>query len=83
MEKGITFEVLFNSNSLREKKFEDFSQITLALKKVIIVVINLALRGKPKDTLKWLKDHKVIIESTRYNEKFIHEVIRHWKISGK
>ena len=51
MEKGITFEVLFNSNSLREKKFEDFSQITLAVKRVIIVVINLALRGKPKDTL--------------------------------
>ena len=35
MEKGITFEVLFNSNSLREKKFEDFSQITSALKRVI------------------------------------------------
>ena len=49
---------------------------------MIIVVINLALRGKPKDTLKWLKDHKIIIES-RYDEKFIYEVIRHWKISGK
>ena len=36
-------------------------------------VINLALKGKPKDTLKWLKDHKIIIES-RYDEKFIYEV---------
>ena len=82
MEKDIIFGVLFKSNSNGENKFEDFSQITLALKRVIIVVINLALRGKPKDTLKWLKDHKIIIES-RYDEKFIYEVIRHWKISGK
>ena len=49
MEKDIIFGVLFKSNG--EKKFEDFSQITSALKRVIIVVINLALRGKPKDTL--------------------------------
>ena len=82
MEKDIIFGVLFKSNSIGEKKFEDFSQITLALKRVIIVLINLGLRGKPKDTLKWLKDHKIIIES-RYDEKFIYEVIRHWKISGK
>ena len=66
MEKDIIIWVLFKSNSNGEKKFEDFSQITLALKRVIIVVINLALRGKPKDTLKWLKDHKIIIES-RYS----------------
>ena len=60
MEKDIIVGVLFKSNSNGEKKFEDFSQITLALKRVIIVVINLALRGKPKDTLKWFKDHNRI-----------------------
>ena len=49
---------------------------------MIIVVINLVLRGKPKDTLKWLKDHKIISES-RYDEKLVYDVIRHWKISGK
>ena len=51
MEKDIIFGVLFKSNSIGEKKFEDFSQITLAFKRVIIVVINLALICKPKDTL--------------------------------
>ena len=82
MEKDTIFGVLFKSNSKGEKKFEDFFQLTPAGKRLTFVLINLALGGKPKDTLKWLKDHKIISES-HYNEKFVYEVIRHWKISGE
>ena len=82
MEKDTIFGVLFKSNSKGEKKFEDFSQLTPAGKRLTFVLIHLALGGKPKDTLKWLKDHDIISES-HYNEKFVYEVIRHWKISGE
>ena len=56
MEKDTIFGVLFKSNSKGEKKFEDFSQLTPAGKRLTFVLINLALGGKLKDTLKWLKD---------------------------
>ena len=82
MEKYTKFGVLSKSNSKGGKNFEDFSQLTPAGKRLTFVLINLALGGKPKDTLKWLKDHKIIRES-HYNENFVHEVIRHWKISGE
>ena len=62
MEKDTIFGVLFKSNSKGEKKIEDFSQLTPADKGLTFVLINLALGGKPKDNLKWLKDHKIISE---------------------
>ena len=43
MKKDTTFGVLFKSNSKGEKKFEDFSQLTPAGKRLTFVLINLAL----------------------------------------
>ena len=81
--RKILYLEFFSSLILKgEKKFEDFSQLTPAGKRLTFVLISLALGGKPKDTLKWLKDHDIISES-HYNEKFVYEVIRHWKISGE
>ena len=48
---------------------------------MIILVINLALGAKPKDTLKWLKDRNIISES-QYDERSVYDVIRHWKMTS-
>ena len=57
------FGVLFKSNSNGENKFEHFSQLTPAGQRLTFVLINLAIGGKPKHTLKLLKDHEIISES--------------------
>ena len=58
MNKDTIFGILFKCNSNGEKKLENCSQLTAAGRRVIILVINLALGGKPKNTLQWLKDNK-------------------------
>ena len=57
MDKETIFRVLFKVDG--EQKFTDFSHLTPAGRRVIILVINLALGGKPKDTLKFF-DIKLI-----------------------
>ena len=59
MDKETIFRVLFKCKVDGEQKFTDFSQLTPAGRRVIILVINLALGGKPKDTLKFF-DIKLI-----------------------
>ena len=51
MDKETLLNVLFKSDINSEQKFNDISQLTPAGRRVIILVINLALGGKPKDTL--------------------------------
>ena len=81
MDKETIFRVLFKCKVDGEQKFTDFSQLTPAGRRVIILVINLALGGKPKDTLKWLKDRNIISES-QYDERSVYDVIRHWKMTS-
>ena len=64
------------SNVYGEQELTDFSQLTPAGGRVIILVINLALGGKPKDTLKCLKDRNIISES-QYDERSVYDVIHH------
>ena len=47
MDKETLFKVLFKSDINSEQKFNEFSQLTPAGRRVIILVINLALGGKP------------------------------------
>ena len=47
MDKETLFKVLFKSDINSEQKFNEFSQSTPAGRRVIILVINLALGGKP------------------------------------
>ena len=81
MDKKTLFKVLFKSDINSEQKFNEFSQLTPAGRRVIILVINLALGGKPKDTLKWLQDRNIISES-QYDERSVYDVIRHWKMTS-
>ena len=81
MDKETLFKVLFKSDINSEQKFNEFSQLTPAGRRVIILVINLALGGKPKDTLKWLQDRNIISES-QYDERSVYDVIRHWKMTS-
>ena len=81
MDKETLFKVLFKCDINSDQKFNDFSQLTPAGRRVIILVINLALGAKPKDTLKWIKD-KNIISDSQYDERLVYDVIRHWKMTS-
>ena len=72
MDKETIFKVLFKCKVDGDQKFTDFAQLTPAGRRVIILVINLALGGKPKDTLKWLKDRNIINES-QYDERSVYD----------
>ena len=77
MDKETLFKVLFKSDINSEQKFNEFSQLTPAGRRVIILVINLALWGKPKDALKWLKDRNIISES-QYDERSVYVLILYY-----
>ena len=77
MDKETLFKVLFKSDINSEQKFNEFSQLTPAGRRVIILVINLALGAKPKDT------DKNIISDSQYDERSVYyDVIRHWKMTS-
>ena len=61
MDKKAIFEIFFKCNSDDEHKFNDFSQMTHAGKRIIFLVIHLALEGRPSITLQWLKEKKIIL----------------------
>ena len=59
MDKKAIFEIFFKCNRDDEHKFNDFSQMTHAGKRIIFLVIHLALEGRPEN---WCLDfmcHKV------------------------
>ena len=60
MDKKAIFEIFFKCNSDDEHKFNDFSQMTHAGKRIIFLVIHLALEGRQSITLQWLKEKKII-----------------------
>ena len=53
MDKQTIFKVFFKSDINGEQKFNEFSQLTPAGRRVVYLVINSALGGKPKNTLQW------------------------------
>ena len=81
MEKEAIYKIFFKCNKDGKLKFNDFTQLTVTGKRIIILVLNLALGGKTITTLQWLKDRKVI-KSSKYEDKFCYDTICHWKSSG-
>ena len=77
MDKETQFKVFFKFDINSKQKLNEFSQLTPAGRRVIILVINLALGGKPKDTLKCLKDRNIISES-QYDEISVYVLILYY-----
>ena len=60
MDREKIFQALFKSNEKGEQKFCNFSQLTSIGKRIIILMINLALgENDPKKTIEWFveKNH--------------------------
>ena len=78
MEKEAIYNFFFKCKKDDKPKFNDFSQLTVTGKRIIILVLNLPLGGKTITTLQWLKDRKVI-KSSKYEDEFCYDTICHWK----
>ena len=60
MDREQIFSPFFKNNENNEQKFKNFSQLTSIGKRIIILMINLALGGnKAKTTIDWLIESKV------------------------
>ena len=64
MEREKIYNALFKCNSQNEQKFSNFSQLNPIGKRIVYIVINLAIGGSQvKNTVKWLREKNIISNS--------------------
>lgn len=81
MDREKLFKALFKCNEKGEQKFVNFSQLTPVCKRIIFLVINLALgTNEPKTSIEWLIE-KNIISGSNSDKRTIQNVIHHWKVT--
>ena len=61
------------SNISGEHKFEKFLQLSTIGRRITCLVINLALGGRIKTTLEWLKEKRIISDS-KYDEMLVYDI---------
>ena len=70
MDREKIFKAFFKHNDENEQKFTRLSQLTPVGKRVIFIVINLALGNDPKTTLQWLIEKEIISGSNSEKRTF-------------
>ena len=78
----ILSKLFVKSNISGEHKFEKFSQLSTIGRRITCLVINLALGGRTKTTLEWLKEKRIISDS-KYDERMVYDIIHHWRSSSE
>ena len=81
MDRKKIYDALFKTNSKGEQEFCQFFQLTPIGKRILYIMINLAIGGsKVKSTIQWLKEIN-IISSSKSDERTVQHIIHHWKSS--
>ena len=83
MNREKIFNAFFKNNENGEQRFENFTQLTSVGKRIVYIVIHLALgESKPKTAIQWLKE-KNIISHSQSDSRTVYQIIHHWKNTGE